>query len=84
MRSGNKTIEFQTKEQLEFIDLTDQIKEFVKKSGITEKVKHRKIVIPGFVAAVSGDLEEELGSGWEVRIGPREAAHLAPFLKQGL
>jgi CO dehydrogenase/acetyl-CoA synthase gamma subunit (corrinoid Fe-S protein) len=36
------------------------------------------------VAAVSGDLEEELGSEWEVKIGPREAAHLAPFLKQGL
>ncbi|MBU1965407.1 MAG: acetyl-CoA decarbonylase/synthase complex subunit gamma [Proteobacteria bacterium] len=62
----------------------DAIGQFVKKSGITEKVKHRKIVIPGFVAAVSGDLEEELGPEWEVRIGPREAAHLAPFLKQGV
>ncbi|MBU0651799.1 MAG: acetyl-CoA decarbonylase/synthase complex subunit gamma [Proteobacteria bacterium] len=62
----------------------DAIGQFVKKSGITEKVKHRKIVIPGFVAAVSGDLEEELGSEWEVKIGPREAAHLAPFLKLGV
>jgi len=62
----------------------DAIGQYIKKSGITEKVKHRKIVIPGFVAAVSGDLEEELGPEWEVRIGPREAAHLTPFLKQGL
>jgi acetyl-CoA decarbonylase/synthase complex subunit gamma len=62
----------------------DAIGQFVKKSGITEKVKHRKIVIPGFVAAVSGDLEEELGSEWEVKIGPREAAHLSPFLKMGV
>ena len=62
----------------------DAIGQFVKKSGITEKVKHRKIVIPGFVAAVSGDLEEELGSEWEVKIGPREAAHLSPFLKLGV
>jgi len=62
----------------------DAIGQFVKKSGITDKVKHRKVVIPGFVAAVSGDLEEELGPGWEVLIGPREAAHLAPFLKKGL
>ncbi|MBU2054270.1 MAG: acetyl-CoA decarbonylase/synthase complex subunit gamma [Proteobacteria bacterium] len=62
----------------------DAIGQFIKKSGITEKVKHRKIVIPGFVAAVSGDLEEELGPDWEVLIGPREAAHLAPFLKKGL
>ncbi len=62
----------------------DAIGQFVKKCGITDKVKHRKIVIPGFVAAVSGDLEEELGSEWEVKIGPREAAHLSPFLKMGI
>ena len=61
----------------------DAIGQYIKKSGITEKVKHRKVIIPGFVAAVSGDLEEELGPEWEVRIGPREAGHLAPFLKQG-
>jgi acetyl-CoA decarbonylase/synthase complex subunit gamma len=41
------------------------------------------VVIPGAVAAVSGDLEEELGAGWEVKIGPREAAHLPAFLKMG-
>jgi acetyl-CoA decarbonylase/synthase, CODH/ACS complex subunit gamma len=59
----------------------DAIGAFVKKSGIAEKVKHRRVIIPGAVAAVSGDLEEELGSGWEVKIGPREAAHLPAFLK---
>ena len=62
----------------------DAIGQFVKKSGITEKVNHKKLVIPGFVAAVSGDLEEELGPEWEVKIGPREAAHLTPFLKMGV
>lgn len=61
----------------------DAIGAFVKKSGITDKVKHRRVVIPGAVAAVSGDLEEELGSGWEVKIGPREAAHIPAFLKMG-
>jgi acetyl-CoA decarbonylase/synthase complex subunit gamma len=54
---------------------------FVKKCGILDKIKHRKIIIPGYVAAVSGDLEEELGPDWEVKIGPREAAHLSAFLK---
>ncbi|RTZ91097.1 MAG: acetyl-CoA decarbonylase/synthase complex subunit gamma, partial [Deltaproteobacteria bacterium] len=54
---------------------------FIKKSGITDKVKHRKIIIPGYVAVVSGDLEEELGPEWEVMIGPREAAHLPAYLK---
>ena len=61
----------------------DAIGAFVKKSGITDKVKHRRVVIPGAVAAVSGDLEEELGPGWEVKIGPREAAHISAFLKMG-
>ena len=61
----------------------DAIGAFVKKSGIAEKVKHRRVVIPGAVAAVSGDLEEELGKGWEVKIGPREAAHIGAFLKMG-
>lgn len=56
---------------------------FVKKSGIGEKVKKKRIIIPGLVAVVSGDLEEELGSEWEVAIGPREAAHIAAFLKMG-
>jgi len=61
----------------------DAIGGFIKKSGITEKVKHRRVVIPGSVAAVSGDLEEELGKDWEVKIGPREAAHLTAYLKTG-
>lgn len=58
----------------------ETVGQFVKKSGIDEKVKHRKIVIPGFVAQISGDLEEAL-PGWEIMIGPREASHLAPYLK---
>ena len=61
----------------------DAIGAFVKKSGITDKVKHRKVVIPGAVAAISGDLEEELGTDWEVKIGPREAAHIPAYLKMG-
>ena len=34
----------------------DAIGAFIKKSGITEKVKHRRVIIPGAVAAISGDL----------------------------
>ena len=57
---------------------------FIKKSGITDKVKHRRVIIPGAVAVISGDLEEELGAGWEVKIGPREAAHIPAYLKMGV
>jgi len=53
----------------------------VKKSGIADKVNHKSIIIPGYAAAIAGDLEEEL-QGWNVKIGPREAAHLAKFLKE--
>jgi acetyl-CoA decarbonylase/synthase complex subunit gamma len=62
----------------------DAMGTFIKKSGITEKVKHRRVIIPGAVAAVSGDLEEELGKDWEVKIGPREAAHIPAYLKMGV
>jgi acetyl-CoA decarbonylase/synthase complex subunit gamma len=59
----------------------DTVATFVKKSGIEEKVKHRKLVIPGYLANISGELEEELPD-WEILIGPREASHLPAYLKQ--
>ncbi len=60
----------------------DLIGSAIKKSGIAGRTRNRKIVIPGLTAVISGELEEELGSEWEVLIGPREAAHITPFLKQ--
>lgn len=59
----------------------ETIAALVKKSGIADKVKHKKLIIPGAVARISGELEEEL-PGWEIIIGPREAAHIPMFLKQ--
>jgi acetyl-CoA decarbonylase/synthase complex subunit gamma len=47
---------------------------------VEERVKHRKIVLPGYVSQLSGKLEGELG-GWEVIVGPREASALPAFLK---
>ena len=38
----------------------DLIGPFVKKSGIEEKTKMRKLVIPGAAAIISGDLEGPL------------------------
>ncbi len=59
----------------------DEVGMFVKKSGIEEKINHKSIIIPGYAAAIAGDMEEEL-PGWNVQIGPREAAHLAKYLKE--
>jgi acetyl-CoA decarbonylase/synthase, CODH/ACS complex subunit gamma len=58
----------------------DAVGIFVKKSGITEKAKTRTLIIPGYAAGISGDLEEELPD-WKILIGPREASHIPAFLK---
>jgi acetyl-CoA decarbonylase/synthase complex subunit gamma len=58
----------------------DIIGPFIKKCGIADKVTHRKLIIPGYVAAESGGLEEELPD-WEILVGPREAAHIPAYLK---
>jgi len=58
----------------------DDVGAFVKKSGIMDKVKHTELIIPGYAAAIAGDIEEEL-PGWTIIVGPREAAHLPAFLK---
>ncbi len=58
------------------------IAQFIKKSGIAEKVKKKEIVIPGYVAQLQGELEEELGEEWKVVVGPREAGEVPKFLKE--
>ena len=60
--------------------VADAIAPFVKKCGIEEKVDHRKIVIPGYAAQISGELETELGD-WKVIVGVREAADLPKYLR---
>ncbi len=59
----------------------DAVGAFVKKSGIAEKIAHRKVIIPGYAAAIYGDMEEEL-PGWEIIIGPRDASMIPKFLKE--
>jgi len=59
----------------------DAVASFVKKSGIADKIAHKKIIIPGYAASISGDMEEEL-PGWEVIIGPRDASLIPKFLKE--
>ncbi len=58
----------------------EKIAKTVKNTGIAEKVAHRKVVIPGHVAVLMGELEEEL-PGWQIKVGPREAVDLPRYLK---
>ena len=58
----------------------DDVGMFVKKCGIIDKIKHQELIIPGYAAAIAGDVEEEL-PGWTITVGPREAAHIPGFLR---
>jgi len=59
------------------------IGKFVKESGLEQQVTTRQIVIPGYVAQISGELEESL-PGWKVLVGPPEAADIESFVKARL
>jgi acetyl-CoA decarbonylase/synthase complex subunit gamma len=48
-------------------------------SQLSDKLSHCRVIIPGLVASLSGELEEE--SGWQVIVGPREASALPKFLR---
>jgi acetyl-CoA decarbonylase/synthase complex subunit gamma len=58
----------------------DSITKALKKSEVEQKVTHRKLVIPGFVAVLSAGIEDE--SGWSVLIGPKEASGISNYLKK--
>jgi len=57
------------------------IAESVKESGITQKINHKYLVIPGLAARLSGETEEELGGEWRILVGPRDSSGIAEFLK---
>lgn len=48
--------------------------------NVNDKVKSRKLIIPGKVAVLKGDIEAKLPD-WEVIVGPNEAVQLIKFLK---
>ena len=52
----------------------------LEKHGLADMVKHRKLIIPGYVAVMSGKLEE--ASNWEIVVGPRESSMLPKFLQE--
>jgi acetyl-CoA decarbonylase/synthase complex subunit gamma len=62
---------------------SERIAKAVKEFDVASKINQKRIVLPGHVAVLSGELEEEL-PGWEIRVGPREAVDLPAFMKQAL
>jgi acetyl-CoA decarbonylase/synthase complex subunit gamma len=53
---------------------------FCREIELEERVEQREIVIPGYAAQISGELEEGM-PGWTVVVGPQEASDLESFIK---
>lgn len=58
-----------------------KIAKTVKQFDVASNINHHSIIIPGYVAVIKGELEEEL-PGWKVMVGPREAMDVGNYLKQ--
>jgi len=59
----------------------EAIAEFFDKYGVENKVKHRKLIIPGIAEKLVDELEEEL-PGWEIILGPKEGNDIPKFLSE--
>ena len=56
------------------------VRDAIKKFGVENEVTHRKLIIPGYSAPLSGRIEE--ATGWKVLVGPRDAAEIGDFLHE--
>jgi acetyl-CoA decarbonylase/synthase complex subunit gamma len=59
------------------------IGKFAKSIELDNQVTSRQIVIPGHVSQISGELEEAM-PGWNVVVGPQDAADIESFIKARL
>ncbi|OGV61860.1 MAG: acetyl-CoA decarbonylase/synthase complex subunit gamma [Lentisphaerae bacterium RIFOXYB12_FULL_65_16] len=57
----------------------EKVVTLLRSEAVTKAVSHQKVIIPGYIAAMSGELLE--ASGWEIMVGPREASGIPKYLK---
>jgi acetyl-CoA decarbonylase/synthase, CODH/ACS complex subunit gamma len=57
-----------------------KIAQFITESGIEKELATKELILPGYVAILSGSIEDKL-PGWKVTVGPREANALPAYLK---
>ena len=57
------------------------IANFIKESKVSEMTKNRDLIIPGKVAVLKGDIEDNL-PGWNVVIGTEDSMELPKFLRE--
>ena len=54
------------------------VRDALKKFGVESEVSHKKLIIPGDAAPLSGRIED--ATGWKVLVGPRDAAEIGEYL----
>jgi len=57
----------------------EKIAKTLEQQKVREKVNHNTIIIPGLVAVFRAELIDEFG--WDILVGPEEAARIPSFLK---
>ncbi len=58
----------------------DRIAKAVKTTGVESKINRKRVILPGAVAVLMGEVEEAL-QGWQIEVGPREAVDIPAYLK---
>ena len=48
---------------------------------LEKSVPHKRIIIPGYVAMLSGDLEDKL-PGWNIMVGPQESSDIPSYMRE--
>jgi acetyl-CoA decarbonylase/synthase complex subunit gamma len=59
----------------------ERIAKSVKEFDVAKNISHRSLILPGGVAVLRGELEEELPE-WKIMVGPREAMAISGYLKE--
>ncbi|MCU0629648.1 MAG: acetyl-CoA decarbonylase/synthase complex subunit gamma [Methanoregulaceae archaeon] len=57
-----------------------KVADIISSSGISKKVTHRTLIIPGLAARLKGDIEDAIN--WDVMVGPRDSAGIPAYLRE--
>jgi len=58
----------------------DKIKEAMDENKVENLVKHRKLVVPGYVGRIKGAIED--ATKWEILVGPQDSGGIGDFLRK--
>jgi acetyl-CoA decarbonylase/synthase, CODH/ACS complex subunit gamma len=59
----------------------EKISSFIKGQEVVSTLTKKRVVLPGYVSCLSGELEEKM-PGWEIMVGPQEASDIGAFMKR--